>query len=178
MNVLSPHNTSPDISDFALSPDLFKSAMRRIASTVCVLTTLHDGKRWGMTATAVCSLTAEPPSLIACINRSATAHDAIMASQRICINILTEEQAETAKRLSGVLGHSGERRFEDEEWYALETGAPALRGAAVAFDCVVVESLAYKTHSVLVCLPRAIELGTVEMPLLYSDRNYTRVRPW
>src|SRR5260221_12983341 len=83
---------------------LFKTAMRRVASTVCVLTTEYEGRRWGLTATAICSLSAEPPSLIACVNREAEAHTAITLSRRICINVLSEEQIEVAQRFSGMLG--------------------------------------------------------------------------
>ena len=177
MSALTRQPAAPDACIHA-SPDLFKTAMRRLAATVCALTTCHEGRRWAMTATAVSSLTAEPPSLIACVNRSASAHDAILASQCLCINILTEQQHETAKRLSGALGHSGERRFEDADWYTLATGAPALRCVAAALDCTIARSFIYETHTVLICLPRAIELGTMELPLLYSDRSYTKVRPW
>src|SRR5258706_20696 len=102
---------------------LFKAAMRRVASTVCVLTTEYEGRRWGLTATAVCSLSAEPPSLIACVNRDAEAHEAITLSRRICINVLAEEQIEIAQRFSGLFGHRGEHRFEGADWYNLATGA-------------------------------------------------------
>lgn len=155
---------------------LFKTAMRRLAATVCVLTTDHEGRRWGLTATAVCSLSAEPPSLIACVNRSAEAHEAISLSRRICINVLTEAQIAVAERFSGMLGHCGEQRFDGAAWYKLATGAPALRHAAAVFDCIVFERATSGTHSVLTCHAQAIDLGDSGDPLIYADRIYGGVR--
>jgi flavin reductase (DIM6/NTAB) family NADH-FMN oxidoreductase RutF len=155
---------------------LFKTAMRRVASTVCVLTTEHMGRRWGLTATAVCSLSAAPPSLIACVNRDAEAHEAISQSRRICINVLSEDQIEIAQRFSGTLGHRGEQRFEGAEWYLLATGAPVLRHAAATFDCTIFDRSTYHTHSVLTCFAQAISLGDAGNPLIYADRNYGGVR--
>lgn len=179
MSIIQPVAVTQPAVDAALLQSriaTFKSAMRRVASTVCVLTTEYEGRRWGLTATAVCSLSAEPPSLIACVNRSAEAHEAITLSRRICINILAEGQLETARRFSGMLGHSGEQRFEGAEWYNLATGAPVLRDAAAAFDCTIFDRQTYQTHSVLACFAEAIDLGETGNPLIYADRNYGGVR--
>ncbi len=66
----------------------FRKAMRRLASAVTVISTAHDDRRHGMTATAVTSVSSAPPSLLACINRSASLHAPLLASRRFCVNIL------------------------------------------------------------------------------------------
>ena len=66
----------------------FKAGMQRLAAAPCVLTTIHQGVRRGLTATAVCSLTADPPTLIACINESAEAFAAMEQAGRLCVNVL------------------------------------------------------------------------------------------
>jgi flavin reductase len=156
--------------------DVFGRAMRRVASTVHVLTTLHDGRRFGLAATAVCSLSADPPSLLVCVKRASEAHDAIVASRRICINVLGEGQRAVAARFSDAFGDKAEQRFVGAAWYALATGAPALVDAAAVFDCRVFGSTEYKTHSVLTCLIEAVDLGVASAPLIYADQKYARVR--
>ena len=52
----------------------FRKAMRRLTSAVTVITTAHEDRRYGMTATAVTSVSADPPSLLICVNRSASLH--------------------------------------------------------------------------------------------------------
>ena len=156
-------------------PNDFTQAMRCVASTVFVLTTALDNRRFGLTATSVCSLSADPPSLLACVSRTAEAHDAIIASRRICINALREDQRTIAARFSGAYGDKGERRFADADWYALATGAPVLRDAAAVFDCDIFEARQYKTHSVLTCLLKAVDFGPAVRPLLYAHRQYASV---
>ena len=52
----------------------FRTAMRHVAATVYAVTTGHGGGRYGILATAVSSLSFEPPSLLVCVNRSASLH--------------------------------------------------------------------------------------------------------
>lgn len=150
----------------------FKEAMRRTASTVCVLTTVHDNRRWGLTATAVCSLSVEPPSLIVCVNRLAEAHVPITESCRIGVNFLAREDVAVAQRFSGAFGDKGEARFTGAEWFEIKTGVPLLQGALAALDCRVVQATDFHTHSVLFAEVRAIVLGNRTAPLIYANRSY------
>jgi flavin reductase len=158
-----------------VNAEIFRAAMRRVASTVFVLTTEIDQTRWGLTATAVCSLSTEPPSLIVCINNKAQALPAINESRRICINVISEDDLETAQRFTGMLGHSGEERFGGSDWYYLSTGAPALRSAAAVFDCTIVDRSHIATHSILTCIVQSIAVGAETSPLLYLNGRYARV---
>jgi flavin reductase (DIM6/NTAB) family NADH-FMN oxidoreductase RutF len=63
-------------------PDLFRLGMRRHASSVCVITTVHDRRRHGITATAIASVCANPPTLRVCINQAASLHGPVKASGR------------------------------------------------------------------------------------------------
>jgi flavin reductase (NADH)/cob(II)yrinic acid a,c-diamide reductase len=152
--------------------DDFKEVMRRLAATVCVLTTAHEGVRWGLTATAVCSLSVNPPSLIVCINRGADAAPAIEASGRLCVNLASHRQQDVAERFSGMLGHKGEARFEGFEWVSLNKGGVALADATASLDCAVHERLVHGTHMVLICRVEAIVIGKHRTALLYGDRSF------
>src|SRR3954466_9235012 len=102
----------------------FKIGMRTLAGAVNIVTSLHSGHRYGMTATAVCSASAEPPSVLACINKLATRHNAVARSKAFCVNVLRAEGWELSTSFSG--GQAGETRFKSREWTRLATGSPGL----------------------------------------------------
>jgi flavin reductase (DIM6/NTAB) family NADH-FMN oxidoreductase RutF len=164
----------------AVSADLiaaFKAGMQRLAAAPCVLTTQYEDRRFGLTASAVCSLTADPPTLIACVNESAEAWRAIDASGRICVNVLAASQVEIAQRFAGMLGHRGEARFEGLEWDLLASGAPVLRGALAAFDCTVAERVRWSTHTAFICRVEAATVNDAGDPLVYANRQFLRTAP-
>src|SRR3990172_5051300 len=101
----------------------FKLGMRSLAGAVSIITTSDGGRLYGMTATAVCSATADPPAVLVCVNRSTTAHAAIARSGVFCVNVLRHEDRE----LSGVFSGSrkGEGGFRSQHWTRLPPGAPA-----------------------------------------------------
>src|SRR5260370_24299079 len=102
----------------------FKLGMRTLAGAVNIITSMHAGHRYGMTATAVCSATADPPTVLACINRLATTHGAVAKSKAFCVNVLRAEDWELSTTFSGA--QSGEARFKSRDWTRLPPSAPAL----------------------------------------------------
>jgi flavin reductase (DIM6/NTAB) family NADH-FMN oxidoreductase RutF len=126
-----------------------------------------------MTATAVCSATAEPPTVLACINRLAGTHAAVARSRVFCVNVLRAEDWELATAFSG--GQAGESRFRSRDWTRLATGAPVLIDALVSFDCRVVKKLAHGTHTIFLGQVEQILLGQKGKPLLYSDGQYAKL---
>ena len=90
--------------------DRFKCAMRRLTSTVTIVTAEYGGRRHGMVATAVCSLGIDPPSLIASVAHTASLHSPLLTSGRFCVNLLTLSQADLVPVFSGQ--RSGEARFQ------------------------------------------------------------------
>jgi flavin reductase len=75
----------------------FRKAMRTLASAVSIVSTAHDDRRFGMTATAVCSLSMQPPTLLVCVNQSTSLHHPLLSAGRFCINILHADQDELAR---------------------------------------------------------------------------------
>src|SRR5690242_10527487 len=98
-----------------MTPELnsaFKAAMRRLAATVTVLsTTAENGRRHGMTATAVTSVSADPPAVLACVNRSAALHAQLGLGRRLCINLLHCSQQRLSEVFAG--GMEGDIRFNE-----------------------------------------------------------------
>ena len=151
----------------------FKSGMRTLAGAVNIVTSINAGHRYGMTATAVCSAAAEPPTVLACINRLASTHGAVAKSKVFCVNVLRAEDWELSTSFSGA--HSGEGRFNSRDWTRLATGSPVLIDALVSFDCRVVKKVTHGTHTVFLGLVEQMLLGQRGKPLLYSEGQYAKL---
>ena len=151
----------------------FRAGMRTLAGAVNIITTAEAGKRFGMTATAVCSATADPPTVLACINKLATTHGAVAKSKVFCVNVLRAEDWELSTSFSGA--QSGEARFKSRDWTRLATGSPVLIDALVSFDCRVVKKLAHGSHTIFLGQVEQILIGQKGKPLLYSDGQYAKL---
>jgi len=151
----------------------FKRGMRSLAGAVCVITSTQDGRRYGMTATAVCSATADPPTVLACVNRVTSTYRAIAASGIFCVNVLRHEDQDLSGLFSGA--QKVDERFRAEHWTQLSTGAPVLLNALVSFDCRVVNSLAHGTHTIFLGEVEDLRIGRKGKPLLYSDGQYAKL---
>ncbi|HUN67881.1 MAG TPA: flavin reductase family protein [Burkholderiales bacterium] len=151
----------------------FKLGMRSLAGAVSIISTSDGGRRFGMTATAVCSATADPPAVLVCVNRGTTTHDAIARSGVFCVNVLRYEDRELSGVFSGA--QKGESRFRVDQWTQLATGAPVLVNSLVAFDCRVASSLVHGTHTVYLGEVAEVRIGRKGKPLLYADGQYARL---
>ena len=111
----------------AINPRAFKQAMRAVAGSVAILASEHDEIGFcGITATAVCSFSAEPPSLLACVNRSSTFASAIREGLPFSVNLPAGDQENVARAFGGMTSAKGVARFSSGSWVRGETGAPLL----------------------------------------------------
>ena len=151
----------------------FRDAMARLGAAVHLITSDGPGGRAGFTASAVCSVTDTPPTLLVCLNRSASVFDAFAANQVLCVNTL----AHGHENMSNIFGGQTpmEERFALGTWSALETGAPVLDGAVVSFDCRVAQTVSVGTHDILFAEVVAVSRGTGTAGLFYYDRKYHRL---
>ena len=135
-----------DFPEMLIDKETFRACMRQIPGAVSVITTLHEGQRHGLTATAVCSVSADPPQILVCVNHSASAHPFIAASGRFGVNMLSHDQQRVADAFSSIV----DDRFEVGRWGQLGSGVPILAGAAAAFDCAVVQQIEAGTHTIFI----------------------------
>lgn len=129
--------------------DACRRAMRRVPAAVAVVTAEHQGQRRGLTATAVCSVSADPPQVLACVNQGGRAHACIAQAQAFAINYLSDAQAPLAMAFSRQTDDPDER-FQSADWTTGAQGAPLLRDALVSFACRVVHSMDCGTHTIFV----------------------------
>lgn len=165
--------TAPPVSDPALVTD-FKAAMRQLAATVTLVTTCADGHPHGMTATAVSSLSADPPSVLVCINRTASMHGPTERSRHFCLNLLAAEQAELCDAFGA---RRGLERFDVGEWRRGPHGLPWLVGAAATIFCAVDEALSYGTHTIFIGRIEQVEVAGAAEPLVYQGGAFGRFSP-
>lgn len=156
-----------------VAADAFRGAMARVASAVHLVTTDGAGGRAGFTASAVCSVSDGPPTLLVCINRSSSAYAAVSANAGLCVNTLAHDQSGVAAAFGGRTPMAV--RFEAGTWTTLVTGAPALLGALTAFDCRIVARHPVGTHDVLYCEVVALAEPGDGHGLVYADRGYHTV---
>ena len=159
----------------SVSQDDFVRAMAQHVSSVCVITTKLGGQRLGLTATAVSSVSAQPPRLLVCVNKSSFTHAKILEAGFFCVNVLSEMQDVVAKAFAGMLGPDVDR-FGVAKWTEIRTGAPVLTGAAAAFDCVVGQTFDQFTHTILIgdVVGASCRLG--QDSLLYGSRKFRQLR--
>lgn len=162
-----------DAKSLAVEADAFRGAMARVASAVHLVTTDGAGGRAGFTASAVCSVSDGPPTLLVCINRSSSAYAAVSANAVLCVNTLAHDQAGVAAAFGGRTPMAV--RFEAGRWTTLATGAPALLGALTAFDCRIVARHPVGTHDVLYCEVVGLAEPGDGHGLVYADRGYHTV---
>lgn len=163
--------TSPTPTDESLSMDV-RRVMRHVGSTVTIITTEND-QPFGMVATAMMSLSLEPPALAIAINHSASICEPLFKRQAFCVNVLSRHDDDISRRFTKL---SGSARFSAGSWSADEFGIfrkiPFLATAQATLFCTVQQSMDSGTHSLIVgSIIRAID-GAADDPLLYCDGGY------
>lgn len=155
-----------------VAPLLFREAMARLGAAVHVVTTAGPAGRSGFTATAVCSVSDAPPTLLVCLNRRSNSAPLLAQNGVFCINTLPASEEKLADLFAGRSGLHLEDRFAQGEWLTLKTGAPALASAVVAFDCRTIETRVVGSHNVVFGAVEAVRLGPPVRALAYHDRAY------
>jgi len=148
----------------------FKLAMRRFPAAVTVITSADQGRRHGMTATAVTSLSLDPPSLIACINRTTLLHDIMLHGRHFCVNVLRRDQAALSSAFSGAV--APEARFAQGKWLISADGVTYLADAQINVFCRKVAAVPYGTHTIFIGEAQAVNVQDPIEPLIYQDATY------
>ena len=168
--------TPADAPSAALQQE-FKSAMRRLAATVCIISTAGEEGWHGMTATAVTSVSTDPPSVLVCVNTTASLHRVLHSGTRFCVNLLRASQESYAGTFSSSKIR-GTDRFSEDAWKANEeqSGLPYLVEAQANLFCDIDSMVPYGTHTIFIGRVNAVRNGDLVSPLLYADGQYLATR--
>lgn len=151
----------------------FRNAISLLTGAVNVVTTAGNLGRHGFTASAVCSVTDTPPTLLVCMNRSARSHDYFIENKVLTVNVLGAHH----RPISSVFASpaTSEERFKHGDWTQLTTGSPVLEDALVSFDCQIEQIQEVGTHTIFICPIVAIKKNDCEQGLVYFNRAYHQV---
>lgn len=159
----------------ACSSDDFRLAMRRFPAGVAIVATGLRPCRAGMTATAICSLSADPPQVLACLNQRTMTCRTVQHCRTFSINLLHTSQLPLARIFAGLDGEAaGEEKFDAGTWREGSSGAPVLAGAVLTLECALVTSHAASTHNILIGKVLEIPGQVAEDALLYRSGAFGR----
>jgi flavin reductase len=154
---------------------VFRLAMRRVASTVAIVSAHHGGERHGTTATSVTSISMDPLSLLVCFNQMSRLHYFLHRQNRFCINMLHTSNLDVAKIFSS--NATAAERFATGDWRTDAEGVPYLANAQANLFCGKEQEINYGSHTIFI--GRVLQALTREdvSPLVYRDGRYSAVAP-
>ena len=152
-----------------VSGEEFRAPIGMFATGVTVVTTVHQGLSYGTTASALSSVSLEPPTLLICMNRGSTTGHAISASGHFAVNVLGEDQEVVARHFART--GSG---FGGYDTLRGQGGSPLLADALASFECRVTDAVEAGTHTVMIGVVEAAK-GRHGMPLAYFRGRYGRL---
>lgn len=155
----------------------FRHAMAHLPAAVCIITTDGEAGRCGITASAVCSVTDSPPTVLVCLNRNSAMHDVFKQNGHLCINVLSGEHEQLAMHFSGATKVPMAERFETDEWAAGIASQPVLNGALVKLQGHIQDAKEVGSHSVLFVELDSIGVSEERDSLIYFNRLFHTVRP-
>ncbi|WP_422718079.1 flavin reductase [Falsochrobactrum tianjinense] len=158
-----------------IEPKAYRDAMSHYAGAVQVVTTAGAAGRRGLTLTASCSVSDNPPTILVCLQKVHEENRIFIKNRVFAVNTLAGSHEQLADAFSGRIGLTQDERFELSEWDVLATGAPTLKGALAAFDCHVTSVQEHSTHYVLFGEVAALRSSEDEEALIYLNRRYHKL---
>lgn len=161
--------TTESVLSTSVDPSVFRQIVGHFMSGVTVVTTSYGGERFGVTVSAVSSVSLEPPTLLICLNRGLATADAVAASGRFAVNILAEDHAQLATQFA--TRHPD--KFRGTTVIDGEHGMPVLGDALAYFECRVDDMVAATTHTVFIGRVHSAHANTGR-PLAYFRGSFGR----
>ena len=155
----------------SVSPDEFRSVLGRFPSGVTVVTTKGaDGSDQGMTVSAFCSVSLEPPLVLICIEKTASVYDALTSAPGFVVNILSARQEQIARRFSIV----DIDRFEGVGFSRTQNGIAVLDDVLGIIDCRKSALHDAGDHTIIVAEVEATRAENGS-PLMYYRGGYAQL---
>jgi len=156
------------MADLPHAANAFRLAMRRFASTVSVISTLKDNVRHAMTATAVTSLSMEPPSLLVCVYRESRFHKILQDQELFCVNVLYSDQSEASQAFSKPATAQDYDRFG----WSNADGFCYLTDAQANLFCRNTRQISFGSHTIFIGTVLDVTLRESVAPLIFQNGQY------
>lgn len=151
-----------------VDPYRFRSVLSRFASGVTVVTAVgRDGVDHGMTVSAFCSLSLEPPLILVCIDHGTVMHGILEEAKTFTVNVLAADQEELARKFSD----PDDDRFGGTSYTRGGNGLALLTGAAAWLECALTQRHEGGDHTIFVGRVEAADAGDAP-PLVYYRGGY------
>ena len=153
---------------------LFIEAMRHVAQSITIVTTVGENGSTGATVSAFSSLSADPPSVLVCLKSDSRIGLAVAKNKVFCVNILPEESRDLAERFAGRFDAESPDRFRAIK--SANTPSGAVLDGAVAFECKLDKIVTHGSHDICIGNVTTITHNDIR-PLAYMDGMFHKVRP-
>lgn len=160
------------LKKYEVGPQAYRDAMSRFAGAVHVITTDGVAGRRGTTVIAACSVSDDPPTVLACLSRENPNNELFARNGRFALNTLAAKHEPMSVAFSGLTGLTQDERFALGEWDSIASGAPTLVDAISVFDCEIIDTKDLHTHRILFGKVTGLRVGGSLRPLIYHDRGY------
>jgi flavin reductase ActVB len=154
-----------------IDSDTFRAALGRFACGITVVTARDEkGRDHGMTVSAFCSVSLDPPYVMVCIGHDASMHGLLMKVPSIGVSVLSNEQEPLSRRFADPESD----RFDGVGYARGENGVASIDDALVHLECEVIARHEAGDHTILVC---AVERAASDdgRPLLYYRGGYAQL---
>jgi flavin reductase (DIM6/NTAB) family NADH-FMN oxidoreductase RutF len=152
--------------------DTFRAALGRFPTGVTVVSAVDsNGSDCGMTVSAFCSLSLDPPLVLSCIGHEATMHPVISGEDHFGVSVLAADQEAISRRFADP---DMADRFDGVGVVRGSSGVSLIEGAVVHLECTVVERHWGGDHTIVVGEVNSIAVFERE-PLLYHRGGYGRL---
>ncbi len=154
-----------------IDADTFRSVLGRFASGVTIVTACDDrGTDHGMTVSAFCSLSLEPPMILLCVDHTASMHEMLLGHPRCGVSILSSNQEAYSRRFAD----QDNERFDGIAYSRGESGAVLLDDALAHLEVRLIAHHEAGDHTVFIAeVDRAHPRQG--RPLLYYRGGYAQL---
>lgn len=151
---------------------IFRDAMATLGAGVNIITTDGIGRKCGLTATAVVSITDSPPTMLVSINRNSAANDTFKANSKLAINILNADQQLAAEYFGGMHPVSMEDRFAKFDFTQGKSGLPILKEAIANLEGSISATHEVGTHTLFIVTLDHMNITDNGDALIYFNRDF------
>lgn len=151
-----------------------RQGMRHLASGVAVVATRDDqGNSYAMTVSSITSLTANPASLLVCLNEDSNTHGVLQQVGQFSVSVLSQDQQDVSENCS-ITADTGDR-FSVGDWAEYDDlNLPYLEGSLSVFFCQVNQKINYGTHSIIIGDIQSVKVDENDLPPLVYCRGAYR----